>query len=59
MGKNVGYGVRGKLWRVIRRMYDVSRSAVLLGEKSAFFSVEQGVVQGCSLSFSIEGGRKG
>ena len=36
--------------------YDVSRSAVLLGEKSASFSVEQGVVQGCSLSpilFSI------
>ena len=48
MGKNV---VRGKLWRVIRRMYDVSRSAVLLeGEKSACFSVEQGVAQGCSLS---------
>ena len=44
-------GVRGKLWRVIRRMYDVSRSAVLLeGEKSASFSVEQGVAQGCSLS---------
>ena len=48
MGKN---GVRGKLWRVIRRMYGVSRSAVLLeGEKSASFSVEQGVAQGCSLS---------
>ena len=51
-------GARGKLWRVIRRMYDVSRSAVLLelGEKSASFSVEQGVAQGCSLSpilFSI------
>ena len=46
-------GVRGKLWRVIRRMYAVTRSALLLeGEKSASFSV---VVQGCSLSilFSI------
>ena len=37
---------------VIRRMYmymyEVSRSAVLLeGEKSASFSVEQGVAQGC------------
>ena len=40
--------MRGKLWRVIWRMYDISRSAVLLeGEKSASFSVEQGVVQGC------------
>ena len=47
---------------VIRRMYEVSRSAVLLeGEKSASFSVEQGVAQGCSLFhyYFIEGGRKG
>ena len=46
-------GVRGKLWRVIRR---VSRSAVFLGKKSAF-SVEPGVAQGCSLYpifFSID-----
>ena len=35
-------------------MYEVSRSAVLLdGEKSNMFSVEQGVAQGCSLSFSV------
>ena len=26
---DVGYGVRGKLWGVIRRMYDISRSAVV------------------------------
>ena len=43
----MGYGkkmwVRGKLWHVIRR----SRSPVLLqGERSAAFSVEQGVAQG-------------
>ena len=32
------------------RNYEVSRSAVLLeGEKSATFSLEQGVAQGCSL----------
>ena len=32
-------------------MYEASRSAILLeGEKSAAFSVEQGVAQGCSLS---------
>ena len=44
-------GVRGRMWRVIKRMYEASRSAVLLdGEKSASFSVEQGVAQGCSLS---------
>ena len=35
-------------------MYDIYRSSVLLeGEKSASFSVEQGVVQGSSLSFAI------
>ena len=44
-------GVRGRMWRVTKRMYEASRSAVLLdGEKSASFSVEQGVAQGCSLS---------
>ena len=44
-------GVKGKMWRVIKLMYECSRSAVLLdGEKSASFMVEQGVAQGCSLS---------
>ena len=39
------------MWRVIKRMYEASRSAVLLdGERSASFSVAQGVAQGCSLS---------
>ena len=46
-----GLGIRGKMWRVIKRMYEASRSAVLLdGERSASFSVAQGVAQGCSLS---------
>ena len=44
-------GVKGKMWRVVKGMYEVSRSGVLLdGEKSNLFSVEQGVAQGCSLS---------
>ena len=44
-------GVKGRMWRVIKKMYEASRSIVLLkGEKSAMFSVEQGVAQGCSLS---------
>ena len=44
-------GVKGRMWRVIKKMYEVSRSAVLLeGEKSTMFSLEQGVAQGCSLS---------
>ena len=44
-------GVKGRMWRVIKKMYEASRSTVLLeGEKSAIFSVEQGVAQGCSLS---------
>ena len=39
------------MWRVIKKMYEVSRGAVLLeGEKSTTFSLEQGVAQGCSLS---------
>ena len=44
-------GVRGKVWRVIKQMYEFSRSAVFFeGEKSDTFSLEQGVAQGCSLS---------
>ena len=44
MVKIVGNGVRGKVWRVIKQMYEFSRSAVLLeGEKSDTFSLEQGV----------------
>ena len=40
-------GVRGKMWRVIKEMYRVSRSAVLLdGECSEAFDVQQGVAQG-------------
>ena len=37
-------GIKG-MWRVIKKIYEVSKSAVLLeGEK---FSLEQGVAQGC------------
>ena len=44
-------GVKGRMWRVIKKMYMSSRSAVLLeGEKSDSFNVDQGVAQGCSLS---------
>ena len=44
-------GVKGRMWCVIKKMYEASRSTVLLeGEKSAMFSVEQGAAQGCSLS---------
>ena len=44
-------GVKGRMWRVIKNMYEASRSAILLkGEKFATFRVEQGVAEGCSLS---------
>ena len=44
-------GVKGKIWRVIKQMYESSKSAVFLeGEQSESFMVEQGVAQGCSLS---------
>ena len=41
-------GVKGRIWRVIKKMYEASRSTVLL--EGEMFSVEQGVAQGCSLS---------
>ena len=44
-------GIRGKMWRVIKGMYEESKSMVFLdGERSEAFNVEQGVAQGCSLS---------
>ena len=43
--------VKGKTWRVIKKMYESSKSAVLLeGEKSDTFTFDQGVAQDCSLS---------
>ena len=51
MVKIVGHGCKGRMWRVIKKMYAASRSTVLLeGEKSAMFIVEQGVAQSCGLS---------
>ena len=47
-------GVKGRMCRVIKKMYMSSRSAVLFeGEKSNLFNVEQGVAQGCSLSLIL------
>ena len=44
-------GIKGRMWRVIKKMYESSKSGVLLeGEKSDMFTNEQGVAQGCSLS---------
>ena len=37
-------GVKGRMWRVIKKMYESSKSAVHLeGEKSNAFTIEQGV----------------
>ena len=42
---------KSKEWRIIKQMYEYSRSAVLLeGEMSEVFSLEQGAAQSCSLS---------
>ena len=44
-------GVQGKLWRVIRSIYNVNQSCVYLdGIKSEYFGITQGVAQGCTLS---------
>ena len=44
-------GVKGRMWHAIKKMYESSRSAVLLeGEKSDSVNVEQGMAQGSSLS---------
>ena len=41
-------GIKGRMWRVIKKMYETSKSGVLLKrEKSDMFTIEQG---DCSLS---------
>ena len=40
-------GVRGKMWRIIRNIYEKTESCVLVGEeKTDYFEVEVGVQQG-------------
>ena len=50
-------GIRGKMWRVIKNLYNEVESCVRLGsERTDWFSVEIGLRQGCILSpilFSI------
>ena len=47
-------GIQGKLWRVIRNIYNVNRSCVCLnGCKSDYFDTYQGVAQGCTLSLTL------
>ena len=41
-------GIKGKLWRVIRNIYNVNQSCVYLdGIKTEYFGITQGVAQGC------------
>lgn len=45
------YGVRGKMWRVIKNLYKRVESCVLVdGKTTGFFTIEVGVRQGCMLS---------
>ena len=42
MVKIVGSGGKGRMWLIIKKMYEVSRSAVLLkGEESTTFTLER------------------
>ena len=44
-------GIRGKMWRVLKNLYDVVESCVLVGQQSTeWFSLDAGVCQGCILS---------
>ncbi|CAB1115356.1 unnamed protein product [Ectocarpus sp. CCAP 1310/34] len=45
------YGIKGKMWRVLKKILECTKSEVMLdGELSKFFDIEQGVPQGCTLS---------
>ena len=45
------YGMTGKMWRVIRNIYESVESCVLVNdERSRFFEVDVGLRQGCLMS---------
>ena len=45
------YGIRGKMWRVLRSVYESVESSVLVNDRrSRFFKVDVGLRQGCLLS---------
>ena len=45
------YGISGKMWRVLRSIYESVESSVLLeGSCTSFFKVDVGLRQGCILS---------
>jgi hypothetical protein len=47
----IDVGIRGKMWRVLKNLYDIVQSSVLVGKhRTCWFSVEAGVRQGCILS---------
>jgi hypothetical protein len=44
-------GLRGKLWRVLRNLYSIVESCVLVGdERTDWFPLDEGLRQGCILS---------
>src|SRR6185503_11744143 len=49
--KLYNYGVKGKLWRVLRSVYDSVESSVLINDhRTRFFRVDVGLRQGCLMS---------
>ena len=47
-------GIRGKMWRTMKKMTECARSAVMLdGEISKYVDILQGVAQGCTLSLNL------
>jgi len=45
------YGIRGKMWRILKNIYEKVESSILLGEnRTDWFSIEVGLRQGCVLS---------
>jgi hypothetical protein len=47
----IDVGIRGKMWRILKNIYDVVESCVIVGQRHTdWFTVEAGVRQGCILS---------
>jgi len=46
-----GYGIKGKMWRVLRSVYEAVESSVIVNDqRTRFFKVDVGLRQGCLMS---------
>jgi hypothetical protein len=47
-------GITGKLWRIIHELYANSASTPIEGQTTELYRIEQGVAQGCHVTYTVQ-----